>query len=325
MTAQQSAETCRPGFLLSPLGWLSERLSITLQNEPQLLSALFGLEPYAMHLLGIGLAHGCNGQQVKALFAQTPRAIVEQSVGYWPEGLDRLLYTLPAVALSSDEYRAIPQLLSDRPTAKFLHHCRTIDGPIIAGLSALPAALRRPAIFKLFGRFERMDRFVPGLRFLSNRAGIAFDDLANSLAALDQTDQVIAKIAELVENLPLPGTLPPSFVGPFRRTDQVDEIRSLGKGWHNCLADCLQYVNGGTGAVYRSDETGPPAVALVLRFDRLGWVLNQIKGPKNIDIEAGYKAHHENAFFAAGIPNHADVAAIKDLVLQTRWGRRFGN
>jgi hypothetical protein len=324
MTIQRSAESCRPGFLLGPLGWLGERLSTTLQNEPALYATLFELEPHAMHLLGIGLAHSSNSEHVM-VFAQTPQAIVKQSVGYWPEGLDRLLHTLPPVALSADEYRAIPQLLSDRPTAKFLHHHRTIDGSTISGLFALPVVLRRPAVFKLFGRFERMDRFVHGLRFITSRAGVPFDDLLNGLAALDQTDQIIAKIAELVDNLPLPRTLPPTFVGPFRRIDHVDEIRSLAKGWHNCLADCLQYVNGGTGAMYRTYNTETPAVALVLRFDRLGWALSQIKGPKNVDVETTSKANYEDAFSSAGIPNQVDIAAIRDLVLRIRWGRQLGN
>lgn len=256
---------------------------------------------------------------------QAPRAPVEQALGHWPEGLDRLLQVLPAKALSLEEYRAFPQLLSDKPTAKFLQHQRTVDGPMIAGLTALPLVLRRPAIFKLFNQLERMDRFMHGLRFLSDLASVPFDQLVGELGALDQSEQVIARIANLVENLPLPPTLPPPFVGFFRRIDRVSEIGSVAKTLHNCLAECLHSVNNGTAAVYGTEIGGSSAVAFVLRFDRLGWQLNQIKGPKNIDIETSHLSRHHSAFLEAGIPISPDVAAIKDLVLRARWPRGFGN
>ena len=170
-----------------------------------------------------------------------------------------------------------------------------------------------------------MDRFVRGLRFLSVRAGLAFDSMVSELGALDQTDQVIAQIADVVDGLPLPVSLPPPFVGLFRRIDDVGEIKKLAKTWDNCLADYLHTVNDGTGAVYQSDADGLPAVAFVLRYGRLGWLLNQIKGPKNIDIEASRQSSSQNAFLEAGIPTFIDMAAIKDLVVQTRWERRLGN
>ena len=141
--SDRSVRAYRPGFLLGPLGWLNERLSISLAREPEFLALLFELEPYAMHLLGIAMAHGCDESVLTPLFRQAPRALVEQSIGHWPGGLDRLLHVLPATALSLEQYRAIPQLLADKPTAKFLQHQRTINGQMIAGLSALPLVLRR--------------------------------------------------------------------------------------------------------------------------------------------------------------------------------------
>ena len=297
----------RPGFLLGPLGWLNEQLSINLVRDPGFLALLFELEPSAMHQLGIAMAHGCDESLLTSLFRQAPNALVEQSIGHWPQGLDRLLHVLPATVLSLEEYRAIPQLLSDKPTAKFLQHQRTVNGPMIAGLSALPLVLRRPAIFKLFNQLDRMDRFMHGLRFLSDLAKVPFDRLVGEIG------------------LPLPPTLPPPFIGFFRRIDRVPEIRSVAKRWHNCLADCLHSVNNGTAAVYQTEIRKSPAVAFVLRFDRLGWQLNQIKGPKNIDIETSRLSPHQRAFLEAGIPTSPDVAAIKDLVLRARWPRGFGN
>ena len=58
----------RPGFLLSPLGWLVGRLSNSLAHEPDLLPLLFELEPHAMHMLGIAIALGCD-ESVPATFS----------------------------------------------------------------------------------------------------------------------------------------------------------------------------------------------------------------------------------------------------------------
>ena len=118
ITATRLARPYRPGFLLGPLGWLNKRLSVRTTAEPELLSLLFELEPHGMHLLGMAIAHGCDESLLTSLFRQAPKAIVEQSIGFWPEGLDRLVHVLPPTSLSFEEYRAIPQLLSDRTTAK---------------------------------------------------------------------------------------------------------------------------------------------------------------------------------------------------------------
>jgi hypothetical protein len=307
----------RPGFLLGPLGWIKERLLANV--SPQLLSLLFELEPKAMHLLGLAIAHGCDEALLTSLFRQAPKALVERSIGFWPEGIDRLVSILPAMALSLEEYRAIPQLLSDRATARFLQHQRKVDGLMVAGLAALPPIMRRPAIFKLFNQVERMDRFMQGLKYLSERADIGFDRLLSELGAFDQTEQVTAKIATLIEDLPLPSTLPPLSVGSFNRIDRPAEIRNIAKTWRNCLGDYVSCINEGTAAVYRSNNGEPPVVAFVMRFYRLGWLLRQTKGPKNIEIEQTALEAYEATFFRAGIPNATDLAAIRDLVLRRQW------
>ena len=162
-----------------------------------------------------------------------------------------------------------------------------------------------------------------GLRFLSELAKVPFDRLVGELGDLDQSDQVIAMIADLVENLPLPPTLPPPFVGFFRRIDRVAEIRSLAKTWQNCLADCLHSVNNGTAAVYRTEIGGSQAVAFVLRFDRLGWQLNQIKGPKNIDIETSHLSRHHNAFLRGRHPHFSRRSGDQRFGLAGQMAKRF--
>jgi hypothetical protein len=322
----ENAQLYRPGFLFSPLGWLNERLAKPLAADPALFAVLFELDPYHMHLLGLGLAHRPAEPSptiVRSLIVSSPQAVLAQVIGQYPPGLSRALRQLPDVVLPANSYRALLGLLTDRPTATYLHHCRSIDGSLIAGLAALPSQLRRPAIFKLFDKFEGMDRFVHGLRFLSGRAGIAFDILIGQLACLDQNDQVIARIIDLVDGLPLPDGLPKPDIGSFARIDGVAEIKAIAKDWANCLAEHLHDISVCTGAIYASINDGPPAVAFAGRVDRLGWGLHQIKGPKNADLDPIDLVRHQNAFGEAGIPMFADIAAIRDLVLRSRWPRHL--
>ncbi|MGC1776701.1 MAG: hypothetical protein WBB34_02060 [Xanthobacteraceae bacterium] len=129
----------------------------------------------------------------------------------------------------------------------------------------------------------------------------------------------MAKIADLAESLPLPDRLPGLQIGSFRRIDAAVEIRSLAKAWCNCLAGYLHAINDGTNLIYLSTDSEQPGAALLVRAQRLGWALAEIKGPNNVDLDREHVVRHGEAFAVAGIPKLADVAAIKDLL----WRRQF--
>lgn len=324
----RTARDFRPGFLLQPLGWLNQKLADGLGPDRDLLASLLEFEPWRIHLIATVVALGDDEsvyQTMKLLLGGSSRNISDKILGQYPPGLSRALKFLPEAVMPPDSYRQLIELLNDSATAKFLHHRRSIDQSIITGLSDLPPVLRRPAIFELHGQVEGMDRFVQGLRFLSTRAGSSLDSVMRALGSCNQIEQVIAKIVELAENVPLPDALPKCAVGPFRRMDNVAEIRTLAKTWQNCLADYLHAVNDGTCAIYLCSHGNPPAVAFVCRADRLGWALSQIKGPKNADIESTDELGYRKEFMDAGIPSMPDIASIRDLILRTRWSRRSGD
>jgi hypothetical protein len=239
------------------------------------------------------------------------------SVGNRPVGIDRVLSHLPPKVLTAESYRNLVDLLNDPVTAKFLHHTASITDLKITSLHRLPAALRSVAIMSMFSPFGRMFLFVDGRRFLASRTGLPFESLANQLGALDQPDQVAAKITQLVDGLPLPDTLPPIEIGGFRRLDAVAEIRDLAKNWQNCLADCLFNVNEGTSAIYLSDHR--QAVCFLCRHGRMGWFLLQAKGPKNAAIEPHQLAQIHAAFADAGIPQSSMIEAIKSIIKTDEW------
>jgi hypothetical protein len=246
MTSLGNYPPLRPGFLVGPLGWLNEHLAKIITSDRELLVTLFELDPYRMHVLGLGVAHLDPALPsrtiIESLARQSPQTAVRQILGNWPQGLDRILHALPGTSiLAPENYRALVALLHDRATAAHLYHCRPITEPLIIALTALPPPLRRPAIFKLFDDIDGMDRFVAGLEFLSDRAGVAFKHLVEELGSLDQTEQVRAKIAALADRLPLPDRLPAERLGTFYRIDDPAQIRSLAKSWHNCLGNiCMR-------------------------------------------------------------------------------------
>ena len=312
----------RPGFLLEPLGWVQDRLAKAIEGDPTLVELLFELDQSRMHLTALALAHltdEVTPDLALMLLQESRKTILNLSVGHRPVGIDRVLSHLPPKVLTAESYRKLTDLLLVPATAKFLHHRTSITDLIITGLHTLPVALRSVAIMSMFSPFSRMLLFVDGLRFLASRTGLPFESLANQIGALDQPDQVAAKITQLVDGLPLPDTLPPIEIGGFRRLDAVAEIRDLAKNWQNCLADCLFNVNEGTSAIYLSDHR--QAVCFLCRHGRMGWFLLQAKGPKNAAIDPDQLAQIHAAFADAGIPQSSMIEAIKSIIKTDEWPR----
>jgi hypothetical protein len=322
VTAKVVSKSRKPGFLLEPLGWVQDRLSKAIEAEPRLLELLFGLDQSRMHLMGLALAHLAKDvtPDLALMLLQSPKnAILDLSIGHRPVGIDRVLRRLPRKVLGVEIYRKLVDLLNYSSTARFLHHIVFINERIIVGLHRLPAVLRRPAIMTMFDRIGGMVWFVDALRFLASRLDVPFDVLAEQVGALNQPDQVAAKIRQLVDSLPLPDTLPPAEIGTFRRVDCVTEVRELAKQWQNCLADYVLNINDGTSAVYLSEQL--QAVSFLVRQGRMGWLLLQTKGPKNIDIEPDQLAEIHDAFAAAGIPEATIRDPINRIIQTYQWLR----
>jgi hypothetical protein len=326
-TAYSASKTFRPGFLMEPLGWLTQRLFAAMRNDPELLAALFELDAYRMHALGLAFAH-CDPEPLspwtmKALTTGASQSVLKRILGRWPQGLSRMMRALPdTTVLAGQSYRALLSVLDDKASAVHLHHCQAISEPLIVALAALPPPMRRPAIFKLFDDIDGMDRFIAGLHYLCDRGSITFDCLVEELGALDQTEQVKAKITALVDRLPLPDRLPGPRIGAFYRVDEPDQIKALARLWQNCLGEHLHEVNEGTTLIYRAEDEEMPAAALLVRVNRLGWAVVDVKGPKNTTISHKVLSRHYDKFLSAGIPRLTDIAAIRSLLWRRRLSRR---
>ena len=227
-------------FLLEPLGWTRQPLSCVVALDPDLLARLIRIDRQRMHLVALGLAHSrreITPTLAWLLLERSRKEITEAIFGYQPTGLGRVLRHLPDRVLAANTYRKLIELLNDEATATFLHHSASISEATLIALHKLPPMLRRPAIITTLDRVDGLTGVIPGLRLLAVRAGVPFDRVATEVGALDQPQQMAAKIRALVDALPLPETVPPAEIGPFRRIDCAAELRALGKAWRNCLAD----------------------------------------------------------------------------------------
>src|ERR1035437_9295269 len=290
----------RPGFLLEPLGWVQDRLRQAIAVEPRLVELLFDLDHARMHLTALALAHmndDVTPDLALMLLQESRKTVLNLSVGHRPVGIGRALCRLPPKVLAAEIYRNLVDLLNDPVPAKVLHHTDSITDLLTTGLHNLPPAMRSAAI----------------------RTDLPFDALAKEIGALDQPDQVAAKIRQLVDGLPLLDTLPPVEIGGFWRLDTVAEIRDLAKNWRNCLAGYLFSVNDGTSAIYLSEQL--EAVCSLGRHGRMGWFLLQTKGPRNADIDPDQLAQIHAAFADAGIPEAAIIDPIKSIIQTDKWSR----
>jgi hypothetical protein len=287
------------------------------EAEPTLLFHLFELDRARMHLIALALAHLNEFSPDIGVFLAngSVRAVTERILGRCPTGIKRALGNLPPRVMPPENYRRLVELLAKRDTAKLLHHAQSIDSSKIEALHGLPAPLRNPFMVHAL-ECHGAGGFSDGLRLLVSRgAAPSFDALVHELSSVSQPGQLFAKLRDIVEALPLlPNTFPPKQVGDARRLDEPVTIRALAKSWRNCLASYLNDIDAGTCAVYLWQDSHPPAACSVRKYGRLGWFLEQVKGPQNVDIEPEQLAKIRSAFSDVGIPVSFVIAAISGMI-----------
>ena len=306
-----------PGFLLTPLGWAAQSIAGFIAADPALLADLFRLDRARVHLIGLALAHAEAGAapEFGRLFLRgSLREVLTRTLGRCPAGMRRALSRMPFKVLAAESYRRLAELLVDEASAKLLFHAHHIDDSTIKLLYDLPAVLRRPALLALEGWFHGLEGLADGLRFLAMR-GVAptFEALVHELASTSQPEQFVAKLKQMVNRLPLPETMPPAKIGRSRRLDCPDEVESLAKRWRNCLANYVGSINGGECAVYLWEEADHPAACLARRHGRFGWLLDDVKGPRNADVEPKRLESICKAFAEHGIPRSSVVQAVENI------------
>jgi hypothetical protein len=149
---------------------------------------------------------------------------------------------------------------------------------------------------------------------VSRGVGSNVDELVAELATVTAWPQLAAMVEFWVGRLPLPETMPPAAVGNARRLDRVGAVCSLAGRWRNCLASYGSSIDAGSCAVYLWEGAERPAACLLNRHGRLGWFLDEVKGPRNSEVEPKQSALIGTAFADVGVPSSQVVRAIENII-----------
>ena len=269
-----------------------------------------------MHLIALALAYRpceINASFARLIIGGALPAVVDAVLDRRPDGLKRALAHLPVGVLPRASYRQLIELLEEPAAAKLIYHLESLQVKYIGLLHSIPAPLRRITAGAVSDWRIEPEGFVDGLRLLAARgAASSFDALVADLAAIRQPAQFVARIGKLVQQLPLPELMPPAKVGMARRLDGVAEICRLAKRWQNCLAsDYLNPVNDGRAAAYFWPHAQAPAACVITRHGRLGWTLDDAKGPENAELPPARLEEIHRAFATVGIPVYSTVKALE--------------
>jgi hypothetical protein len=306
-----------PGYLLTPFGWAATPLALIVSAHPTLLADLFGMSRQRMHLIALTLAHleaPWSSDVASLLIRGSSPRVLQHVLGRFPAGIKRALKHLPTQVLRKQNYRLLIHLLDDLEAAKVLNHADQINDTAIRVLADLPQKLRKPLAFALADWPRKLNGLTDSLQFLvSHGVGSNIDELVAELATVTAEPQLAGMVEFWVSLLPLPETMPPATVGNGRRLDRVGTVCSLAGWWRNCLASYGSAIDAGHCAVYLWEDAARPAACLTRRHGRLGWFLDEVKGPRNVEIEPDQLEVITAAFADVGAPSSQVVRAIENI------------
>jgi hypothetical protein len=307
-----------PGFLLAPFGWAAGPVAGMMRADRSLFADLFAIDRSRMHLIALAVAHlnlPVPPEIGPLLMRASARQVLNQVLGQPPVGLRRALSHLPDAVLSRENYQRLVDLLVDRQAAKVLHHTDQINDTAIRVLADLPQKLRKPLAFAVADWPGKLNGLAQSLQFLvSHGVGSNIDELVAELATVTAGPQLAGMVEFWVSLLPLPETMPPATVGNGRRLDRVGTVCSLAGRWRNCLASYGSAIDAGHCAVYLWEDAARPAACLTRRHGRLGWFLDEVKGPRNVEIEPDQLEVIAAAFAHVGVPSSQVVRAIENII-----------
>lgn len=312
-----AAALATPGYLMTPFAWVRSDLAPLIARDPSLAAHLFTLDQARMHLVAFALAH-VKGTVTPALAATilsaSRRAVLSAVLGTPPAGLRGVFDRMPPRVMPRQSYVRLSGLFAESRSAKLLSHTGDIDEGLIDLLSALPPALHSAALLRLRRRCHTLDGLAEGLGFLAARGAVAdLDAFARQLGRSRSPREFATLVRTAAEALPLPDALPPARIGAAERIDDPGAIRDVARRWRNCLASLVGNINDGECAFYLWRSDGIEAGCLLRRRGRLGWFVEEIKGPRNREPVAAGMSLILAAFAAAGIPKIAVAETIDDI------------
>lgn len=315
---EDSCSKLKVGFLLEPLGWTAPYILTALRLNPQLLRHVAEMSPSRMHLIGLALSHCdlADTSFVETAIAAPSGEVLQLALGWQPIGLKATMADLDHRILKRSSYCALVDLLRDHRMAKLLSFAGHIPERSLQVLRDLPPTLR-PVALEL--RPHLYPGLTEGLELLGQRAGYkSHEDFVAVLATARHQGQLKAELCRVIEDLPLPETIPPERIGYAVRIDRSRKLRALANDMKNCIADLIPDIEQGHTSIYLWGD-GEPIAILLQRHGRLGWFLDDVKGRRNEELPASKRRTIEQSFNEAGIPRATLAHALEEILeLQSR-------
>jgi hypothetical protein len=309
--------TAAAGYLLTPLAWVRDELAPLLGREPELALHVLTLDRARMHVVAFALAHTpgpVTPAFVHAILTVPRRTVLSATLGTVPAGLRGVFDRMPYRVLPRETYVRLASLFADHRTAKLLAHAEAVDVSLIGLLSALPPTLHSSALVRLGERCSMLDGLPESLAFLAARGAVPdLEALVGRLGRCRSPREFASLIRTAADTLPLPASLPPAGIGPAARVDDPVALRDLARRWKNCLANFVGLINDGECAFYVWNGDGIEAGCMLRRRGRLGWFVDDIKGPRNEEPAPEAMATIIATFADAGIPMMSVAELIDDI------------
>ena len=307
--------------LLSPFKWAANSVASLVDVDPAICVALCKIGTTRMHVVALALAHlevEPTPELGRLLLCGSIRQVIDETLGRdLPAGLGHAVARMPAKVLAQENYRRLIALLDHRLPAKLLFHSDPIDDALIDLLFQTPPPVRRQVLRLAQSRGEYWSQnagLSEGLHVLVTRgAADSFEELVCTLASAKRPEQFLGKIRSVCDSLPLPEAMPSAQIGLARRLNSVGEIRALASRWQNCLRDYIPSVNSGRCAIYVWNNPATPAACMVRRHGRLGWFLDDVKGPRNAEIDTQDLEIIFQSFAEAKVPQASMIEALEQL------------
>jgi hypothetical protein len=318
LSSENPTGRIRPAFLFEPFGWAAHALTAIVIARPNLLPDLLSIDCERMHLITLALAHlksEVTPDIGEVLIKGSAQAVVEFIPTSYPSRVERVLRRyFPSSVLEPETYRRLVLLLNEENASNFLQNADYVSDTLVSTLHGLPPLLRNFCIINALEPIELEFGFSEGLRLLVSRgAAPNFEALISEIGSITEDRRLRSRVAELIEALPLPTEFPPTQIQNARRIDLPAEIRSLAETRNDRLLEYLERINDGTCAVYLWEDGDFWATCAVERHGRLGWFLDQLRGPQNAGINSQQLTQIRSAFNETGFPPIATVVAIRAM------------
>lgn len=247
--------------------------------------------------------------------SQSKKRLLKQFYQTYPHGLVSILKKLGSKIMVRSRYLELIELLAEPNAAKFLWHESKIKSFMITALVGLEPAYRQPSIVRNVinkSVLHSVQYAIAVARRITPHASdtVLAKSLEETFAQLDKTSRDGYEIKWKIQNwitrrlnktiIPAPpwnGTL------NLRPITKSKDILKTARDFDNCLANFLPNIISKKRFFYLWQGKGTVIIALE-NEPLLGWIVGEIKGPKNKSVSERTKEKIMTEFRAAGFEEY---------------------